>query len=80
VHGGLLPYPIKKPQHATQYKLIPDQNLINLCLANDIIYLVVLNPRRGRWFEKVLNFWEIILKIKIPEEKKAKAIFKLGPS
>jgi len=60
--------------------LIPDQNLINLCLANDIIYLVVLNPRRGRWFEKVLNFWEIILKIKIPQEKKAKAIFKLYQS
>jgi len=38
---------------------------------------VVLDPRRGRWFEKVLNFWEVILKIKVPEEKKERAIFKL---
>jgi len=40
----------------------------------------VLSPLRGRWFEKVLNFWEIILKIKIPKEKKEKAIFRPGPS
>ncbi|MBU4294098.1 MAG: hypothetical protein KJ770_08630 [Actinobacteria bacterium] len=38
---------------------------------------VVSNPRRGRWFPKVLNFWEIILKTKIPKKKKEKAIFKL---
>jgi len=40
---------------------------------------VVLSPRRGRWFEKVLNFWEIILKTKIPKKKKEKAIFRLDP-
>lgn len=40
---------------------------------------VVSNPRRGRWFPKVLNFWEIILKTKIPKKKKEKAIFKLDP-
>ncbi len=40
---------------------------------------VILNPLRGRWFEKVLNFWEIILKIKIPKEKREKAVFRLEP-
>ncbi len=40
---------------------------------------VVSNPRRGLWFPKVLNFWETVLKIKIPRDKREKAIFKLCP-
>ena len=47
--------------------------------TEDDIKEVVLNPRRGRWFPKVLNFWETILKTKIPKKKKEKAIFKLDP-
>ncbi|MCM8788102.1 MAG: hypothetical protein NC935_08680 [Candidatus Omnitrophica bacterium] len=45
----------------------------------DDIKDVVINPRRGMWFKKVLNFWMVILKVKIPEDKKEKAIFKLNP-
>ena len=40
---------------------------------------VVSNPRRGFWFPKVLNFWETVLEIKIPRDKREKAIFKLCP-
>lgn len=40
---------------------------------------VVSNPRRGLWFPKVLNFWETVLEIKIPSEKKKKALFNLSP-
>ena len=40
---------------------------------------VVSNPRRGLWFPKVLNFWETVLEIKIPKDKREKAIFKLCP-
>ncbi|MEA1963870.1 MAG: hypothetical protein U9O41_01905 [Candidatus Aerophobetes bacterium] len=39
---------------------------------------VVKHPRRGLWFKKVLNFWQIMLKIKIPQEEFQKAIIRLG--
>jgi len=45
--------------------------------TDDDVRDVVLNPGRGKWFKKVLNFWEIMLKIEIPKSKKEKAIFKL---
>ncbi len=41
---------------------------------------VILNPRRGVWFPKVLNFWEIMLKVKIPEDKKGKAVIRIKNS
>jgi hypothetical protein len=47
--------------------------------TEDDIKHVVLNPRRGMWFKKVLNFWEIMLKVKIPPDKKEKAIFNICP-
>ena len=37
---------------------------------------VVKNPRRGVWFEKVLNFWVTIFNIKIKKEIWEKAIFR----
>ncbi len=40
---------------------------------------VLLNPSRGVWFPKVLNFWETVLNIKIPKKKREKAIFRLYP-
>ncbi len=48
--------------------------------SNEDIKEVILNPRRGVWFPKVLNFWEITLKIKIPEEKKNKAVIRIKDS
>lgn len=47
--------------------------------TDDDIREIVSNPRRGRWFPKVLNFWETILKTKIPKKKKEKAIIRLDP-
>ena len=47
--------------------------------TEDDIKHVVLNPRRGMWFKKVLNFWEIMLKVKIPQDKKEKAICNICP-
>lgn len=47
--------------------------------TEDEIKRVVSNPCCGLWFPKVLNFWETILKVKIPNNKKKKAIFKLSP-
>ena len=47
--------------------------------SEDDIKKVVSNPRRGLWFPKVLNFWETVLEIKIPRDKREKAIFKLCP-
>lgn len=40
---------------------------------------VVSHPRRGLWFEKVLNFWELMLNIRIPKKIRKKAIFHIEP-
>ena len=47
--------------------------------TEDEIKEVVRHPRRGQWFEKVLNFWEIMLGIRLPKKTKQKAIFSLPP-
>lgn len=38
---------------------------------------VIEHPRRGLWFKRVLNFWQIMLKVKIPQEEFQKAIIRL---
>ncbi len=40
---------------------------------------VVSHPNRGLWFDRVLNFWEIILNIRIPKKTRQKAIFDINP-
>lgn len=45
--------------------------------SDEDIKEVIMDPLRGRWFDKTLNFWEIILKIRVPEEIREKAIFRL---
>lgn len=40
---------------------------------------VLKNPRRGIWFENVLNFWCLMLKIKLPKSVRERAIFRLEP-
>jgi len=52
------------------YKLYPEKE----------IKKVVKNPRRGVWFEKVLNFWLTIFNIKLKKENYQKAIFNLNPA
>jgi len=39
--------------------------------------VVVKNPRRGVWFEKVLNFWVLMFNIHLKKEVWRKAIFSL---
>ena len=51
------------------YKLYPEKE----------IKKVVKNPRRGVWFEKVLNFWLTIFNIKLKKDNYQKAIFNLNP-
>lgn len=40
---------------------------------------VVENPQRGLWFEKTLDYWLDYFDIKIPEIKRARALFILDP-
>lgn len=40
---------------------------------------VVKNPRRGVWFEKVLNFWTTLFNIRIKKDVWQKAIFNINP-
>ena len=47
--------------------------------TEDDIKRVVSNPGRGLWFEKVLNFWEKMLDIRIPKKVRKKAIFNINP-
>lgn len=40
---------------------------------------IIKNPRRGLWFEKVLNFWLTIFNIKFKRNIYQKAIFNINP-
>lgn len=39
---------------------------------------VVKNPRRGVWFEKVLNFWTLMFNIRLKKEVRKRAIFDIN--
>ena len=47
--------------------------------SEDEIKEVVVHPGRGLWFERVLNFWEIMLRIRLPKKVKENAIFRIEP-
>lgn len=49
------------------YKLYPEKDIKE----------VVKNPRRGVWFEKVLNFWTLMFNIRLKKDVWKKAIFSL---
>jgi len=40
---------------------------------------VVKNPRRGVWFEKVLNFWTLMFNVRLKKDVWKKAIFLTSP-
>lgn len=48
--------------------------------TEDDIREVVGHPRRGLWFERVLNFWEKMLDIRIPKKIRQRAIFNINPT
>ena len=38
---------------------------------------VVKNPSRGLWYDDVLNYWQIVLSLKLPKKKLKEALFSL---
>lgn len=52
--------------------------LYSVYTENDI-KKIILHARRGMWFKKVINFWEIVLNLHIPKKIKQKAIFNIHP-
>ena len=40
---------------------------------------VVRHPRRGVWFERVLDFWCLMLKVHLPNRVREQALFRLYP-
>ena len=47
--------------------------------SDEEIKEIVKNPRRGVWFEKVLNFWTTIFNIRLKKDVREKAIFNINP-
>jgi len=45
--------------------------------SKDEIVSEIINPMRGVWYPRVLNYWQKKLEVKIPEEKYQKAIKRL---
>lgn len=44
------------------------------------IKAVLVHPRRGSWWPKVLNFWLTIFKLRIPKDTRALAIREIDPA
>lgn len=47
--------------------------------SDEEIKEIVKNPRRGVWFEKVLNFWTTIFNIRLKKDVRERAIFNINP-
>jgi len=47
--------------------------------SEEEIKAVLKNPRRGIWFEKVLNFWTVIFGIKLSKKVWDKAVMNIYP-
>jgi len=41
---------------------------------------IVSHPKKGLWFERVLNFWEKMFDINIPKKIRYQAIFNINPT
>lgn len=54
-----------------------DLKLLFGLYSEEEIKKVVENPRRGVWFEKVLNFWTTIFDIRLKKDVWEKAIFRI---
>jgi len=40
----------------------------------------ISEPKRGAWYDDVLNYWEQVLNLEIPKEARQKALFSLEPT
>jgi len=56
-----------------------DLKLLYNLYSEESIKEVVSHPRRGVWFEKVLNFWIKMFNIKIRDDVYKKAIINFSP-
>lgn len=56
-----------------------DLKLLFEIYSDSEIIEIIKNPRRGVWFEKVLNFWETIFDLHINKDVRKKAIFNIHP-
>ena len=54
-----------------------DLKLLYKLYSEKDIKEVVKNPRRGVWFERVLNFWTLMFNIRLKKDIREKAIFSL---
>lgn len=61
------------------YATWKDIKRLFLIYPEEDIKEVLRHPRRGVWFEKVLNFWVKMFNMKLKKEIYEKAIFKLQP-
>ncbi len=41
---------------------------------------VVSHPQRGLWWDQVLNFWCLMLRVRLPKKMREQALFRLGPA
>lgn len=56
-----------------------DLKLLFKLYSEDDIKKIIKHPRRGVWFEKVLNFWTTIFDIRLKKDVREKAIFNINP-
>lgn len=54
-----------------------DLKLLYRLYSEEDIKKIVKNPRRGVWFEKVLDFWTLMFDIYLKKNIREKAIFSL---
>ncbi len=55
-----------------------DVKLLEQMYSEKDIRDVIAAPQRGVWFEKVLNFWTIVLGIKLTREKFRQAVIRIN--
>ncbi|MFQ5681109.1 MAG: hypothetical protein ACE5GG_03550 [Candidatus Omnitrophota bacterium] len=90
LQAALWSYDIEKMDTEGARKLVIRQ-VLNYGDWNDLKWLwrtyskkdireVVEHPGRGIWFEDVLNFWCLMLRIKLPRAVRKRAIFSLDPT
>ena len=41
---------------------------------------IVSHPKKGLWFDRVLNFWEKMFDIRIPKKISRQSIFNINPT
>ena len=66
-------------QQVLNYGVWEDLKWLYRAYSKQDIRAVVRHPRRGVWFEQVLNFWCLMLKVRLPKRVKERAIFRLAP-